>query len=200
MDRCVILIDNTNLFIGGQQLSAERKGVRRRGWHDHAPTDPSWRLDFDGLKSCLAQGREVFAAIMVGSTPPDEESVWREAAEAAGFTVIVHETNGCGQEKAVDTELVARGAEIICSAEEPMTLVLASGDRDYVPLADVAHRRGWTVEMWAFSSSFSRHGEMAETADRVRDLDECLDQIGRCEFDWPRHRRNAARTHAAATP
>jgi hypothetical protein len=153
LDTCVILVDNTNLFIGGQQVSAKRKGVRRHNHHEE-PSDPSWRLDFEGPKRCLSKGRPVHTAIMVGSAPPDVESAWEEAAESAGFTVIVQETTKRHGEKAVDTELVARGTEIICSAERPMVLVLASGDRDYVPQVDVAHRNDWRVEVCAFSSSF----------------------------------------------
>lgn len=184
-DACVILVDNTNLFIGGQQLSARRKGVKRRRGRRDDPADPSWRLDFDSLLHCLAAGRPVEAAVMVGSAPPDVESAWEDAAAKAGFTVVVHETNARHEEKEVDTELVARGTELICAAELPMTLVLASGDRDYVPLVDVAHRNDWRVEVWAFRSSLSKHGELAQAVDAVRLLDDCLDEIGRCAFAWP---------------
>src|SRR6266542_860422 len=109
MDRCVILVDNTNLFIGGQQLSARRKGVTRRGHSHHEASDPSWRLDFDCLLRCMTDGRQVHAAVMVGSSPPDEESAWEAAAEAAGFQVVVRDMSARHEEKAVDTELVARG-------------------------------------------------------------------------------------------
>jgi hypothetical protein len=47
-NQCAILIDNTNLCIGGQQWSAERKGVRRAQRSHHRALDrcdPSWRLD-----------------------------------------------------------------------------------------------------------------------------------------------------------
>lgn len=187
MSQCAILIDNTNLFIGGQQLSAERKGVHRRQQHHHhaAAADPSWRLDFEALRRCMAAGQQVHAAVMVGSSAPDEASAWEPAAEAAGFTVVVHDTNAHHEEKAVDTELVARGAEIICTAPAPMILVLASGDRDYVPLVELAHRHGWSVELWAFTSSFSPEGELARSVDQIRPLDDCFDVISRYEFDWP---------------
>jgi uncharacterized LabA/DUF88 family protein len=185
VDQCVILVDNTNLFIGGQQLAAERKGVKqRRGKHD-APSDPSWRLDFSGLYCSLADGRTVNAAVMVGSRDPDDECVWEDEARAAGFAVVVQNTNGNHQEKAVDTELVARGTEIICTADEPMVLVLASGDRDYVPLVDVAHRNGWRVELCAFRASFSRHGELASRVHRVRPLDDCFSAISRDGCEGP---------------
>ena len=65
--QCLILVDNSNVFIGGRQLSAERKGVRGKNHRDR-PADPSWRLNFDELIAYLANGREVCSAIMVGSS------------------------------------------------------------------------------------------------------------------------------------
>ena len=82
-------------------------------------------------------------------------------------------------EKAVDTELVARGTELITTAEEPMQLVITSGDADYLPLVEVAHRWDWQVEMAAFSESFDPKGDMARSVDSIRLLDDCFDQIGR---------------------
>src|ERR1700744_2562929 len=60
------------------------------------------------------------------------------------------------KEKAVDTELVAQGTEIICTCGEVMDLVIVSGDRDFIPLVQVAHRRGWSVEMAAFTAPAAR--------------------------------------------
>jgi uncharacterized LabA/DUF88 family protein len=73
---------------------------------------------------------------------------------------------------------VVRGAEIIATAEEPMTLVVASGDRDMVPLVDAAHRHEWDVELCAFTNSYEPDGDLATTADRVRPLDEAFEKIG----------------------
>jgi uncharacterized LabA/DUF88 family protein len=109
--------------------------------------------------------------------------VW-EAARVKGFQVIVYERSG-REEKAVDTELVARGTEIICSGGDPKVLVIASGDRDFIPLVNVAHRKKWEVEMCAFSSAFSPAGDMAMSVDKVRPLDADYLKIGKCEFPWP---------------
>jgi uncharacterized LabA/DUF88 family protein len=64
-------------------------------------------------------------------------------------------------------------------------VVLASGDRDFLPLVRVAHRRHWTVEMCAFSNAFNPSGGMAVTVDRVRQLDSAFDKIGHHDFVWP---------------
>jgi hypothetical protein len=178
LDQCVILVDNSNVFIGGRKLSALRRGLKPNGGHDE-PVDPSWRLDFEALLACLAAGRRIHSALMVGSSRSEDDPVW-ESADEAGFDVVVHERRPGKGEKAVDTELVARGTEIITTAEAPMELVITSGDADYLPLVEVAHRWGWTVEMAAFDESFDNQGEMAKSVDRIRLLDECFDQIGRC--------------------
>jgi uncharacterized LabA/DUF88 family protein len=177
------LVDNSNIFIEGQKLSARRKGVPKSDPNDKDPCDPSWRIDFGALLNHLAGGRKILNAILVGSRPPKNDSVW-EAARVKGFEVILYDRSG-GEEKAVDTELVAQGTEIICSIGAPNVLVIASGDRDFIPLVKVAHRRNWEVEMCAFSSSFSPAGDMATSVERVRPLDSDYLKIGKCEFEWP---------------
>ena len=183
--KCVILVDNSNVFIGGQQYSAKQKGLTENGsgngsgngnGYGRAPIDRSWRLDFDGLMTALAKGREVFCAIMVGSAVEDNPEPW-DAARAAGFEVIVYERKAHG-EKCVDTELAVRGAEIIASAEEPMTLVIVSGDRDLLPLVESAQSHGWDVEMCAFRDSYPSNGDMAHLVDCVRPLDDVFAKIG----------------------
>jgi uncharacterized LabA/DUF88 family protein len=181
---CLILVDNSNVFIEGQKFSARHKGIFRTAIDTRDPQDPSWRIDFGRLLTFLAEGRPITAAILVGSRPPKNDSVWA-AAEANGFNVIVHDRSYSGQEKAVDTEIVARGTEIICDQSQPGIVVLASGDRDFIPLVHVAQRRNWTVEMCSFSNAFNPSGQMAMTVNRVRQLDSIFEKIGGYEFTWP---------------
>lgn len=184
LPKCVIVVDNSNIFIEGQKYSAVLKKVKPAAPGGKLPCDPSWRVDFLGLLNSLADGREIESAILVGSRPPANDRVWREA-ELRGFEVLVFDRDGSGKEKCVDTALVARGVEIICCASEPMALILASGDRDFIPLVQMAQKRSWTVEMAAFSSAFTGHGEMATTVDKVRPLDSMFAQIGHNAFEWP---------------
>jgi uncharacterized LabA/DUF88 family protein len=169
MQSSLILVDNSNVFIEGRKFSARRKGVRRQTLEERDPQDPSWRVDFGKLLEFLAEGRTIIAAILVGSTPPSNDSVWT-AAKLNGFRVITHDRGYSGQEKAVDTEIVAQGAEIICDQKTPGVVVLASGDRDFLPLVRLAQRRQWVVEMCSFSNAFAPSGAMAMEVDRVRQL------------------------------
>ncbi|HWM25678.1 MAG TPA: NYN domain-containing protein [Chthoniobacterales bacterium] len=182
--KCLVVVDNSNVFIEGQKYSAYSKGKVRKFATDWDPKDPSWRVDFGGLLLAVSSGRVVEHAILVGSRPPQNDSVWK-AAEDSGFEVTVHDRNILNEEKAVDTELVAQAVELICTTGEPMDLAIVSGDRDFVPLVNVAHRHKWFVEMWAFTNAFSQGGQMANSVDKVRPLDEVFHKIGRYDFQWP---------------
>lgn len=180
---CVILVDNSNIFIEGAKHSARLKGVKQQDPKEKAPFDISWRIDFAGLLTELAQGRVIREAFLVGSRPPPKDKVW-EMAQRGGFKVITHDRDANNKEKAVDTELVAQGTLAIATTPTPATLVIASGDRDFIPLVRIAQQRGWATEMAAFSSAFSPTGEMATSVDVVRPLDAMFGKIGHCGFQW----------------
>ena len=177
MGECVILVDNSNIYIEGTKLSARQKGIQKTLYEEKDPQDPSWRVDFGRLLTYLANGRKIYRAILVGSRPPPNDGLWK-SAEDDGFEVIVHDRDANNQEKAVDTELAVQGTKLIVRAPNPMTLVIASGDRDFIPLVKLAHSESWSVEMCAFSSAYSDVGEMAKSVDVVRPLDQGFADIG----------------------
>jgi len=181
---CVILVDNSNIFIEGQKCSALRKGQLPTALDPRQPQDPSWRIDFTRLLEVLAEGREIHKAFLVGSRPPPNDNVWK-MAEQGGFEVKTHDRDARNKEKAVDTELVAQGTLAVALGPENGVLVIGSGDRDFLPLVNISHQRGWTVEMAAFTSAFSATGEMAVAVDRIRPLNGSLDLIGHNAFQWP---------------
>ena len=60
---CVILVDNSNIFIEGQKASASKKGVAPNP-DGRRLSDPSWRIDFARLLEQLANGRKIRSAIL----------------------------------------------------------------------------------------------------------------------------------------
>jgi len=180
---CVILVDNSNVFIEGQKHSAKIKKIKNEN-SDKEICDPSWRISFGNLLNVVAEGQQILQAILVGSRPPKNDEIWG-VAKNKGFDVIVYDRNYKNQEKSVDTELVARGTEIICTNPEPGILKILSGDSDFIPLVNVAHRRNWEVEMWAFKNSFNPQGAMAQTVDKIKPLDDYFNEIGTNGFIWP---------------
>jgi hypothetical protein len=80
-------------------------------------------------------------AILIGSEPPLNDSVWN-AASRKGFEVLSFTRGIKAEGKKVDTEIVARATEIICDHLCKGAVVLASGIKIY----RVVHRRSWAVE------------------------------------------------------
>ena len=62
---------------------------------------------------------------------------------------------------------------------------LLSGDRDFIPLINIATKRNWETEMWSFTNAFTYAGQMAQTVTRIKPLDNILDRIGHNEYEWP---------------
>ncbi|MDR0731741.1 MAG: NYN domain-containing protein [Treponema sp.] len=179
MDECLILVDNSNVFIEGRKFAARQRGILRKPVDQHDPVDWSWRIDFGSLLKQVANGHRIIKAILVGSTPPPNDSLWR-AAESQGFEVITHErSHTTGEEKAVDTELLASGLDILYEHPCPAIMKLLSGDRDFMPLIKRAYKKGWETELWGFSSSISN--ELSQAVSRVQLLDSMFDKIGKYE-------------------
>lgn len=181
---CVLLVDNSNIFIEARKLSAARKGVTALTPEGKAQQDPSWKLDYTGLLTTLGDGRNIREAFLAGSRPPPNDNVWKMAAQS-GFKVKTHDRDANNKEKAVDAELVAQGTRTICTTKPPGVLVIASGDRDFIPLVNIAKEMGWTVEMAAFKSAYSERGEMARAVHKIRPLDDVFDKLGNCAYTWP---------------
>jgi uncharacterized LabA/DUF88 family protein len=168
LNECLILVDNSNIFIEGKKFAAKRKGLEKA-------EDWTWRIDFGALLKQVANDHKIISAILVGSTPPPNDSLWH-AAKYQGFKVITYERSLSG-EKAVDTELVASGLKIIYKHPHPAILKLLSGDRDFMPLIKCAYEEGWEMELWGFSDSISN--DLALMVTRVQLLDPVFDRIGK---------------------
>lgn len=167
MDECVIIVDNSNIWIEGMKYSAKLKGMGASP-DGKEPCDYSWRIDFGKLLNFVAEGKKIRKAILIGSRPPKSDSLWN-AAKKNGFEVKVEDRNYQNREKAVDTGLVADGVKLIYTTP-PAVLKILSGDTDFKPLIEHANDADWETEIWAFSSALSS-GTLLSSVDRVVPLD-----------------------------
>lgn len=174
MNDCVVLVDNSNVWIEGIKLSAKRnKDIQNKQQCDY-----SWRINFDKLLHVVANKRNIKKTMLVGSKPPMNDKIW-ESAKRKGFEVTTFDRNSQGKEKAIDTEIVARGVEIIVSLPNPATLILLSGDSDFLPLIRIANERGWKTEVWAFKSALPKYADsIVSSVDYVGYLDDVFEEIG----------------------
>lgn len=173
MDDCVIIVDNSNIWIEGKKLSAKIKGLPST-LSGQEPSDQSWRIDFGKLLEFVAEDKKIRKAILVGSRPPESDSLWN-AAKSKGFEVNVESRNSQNKEKAVDTKLTMEAAKYIYKTQ-PAILKLLSGDSDFNPLIDAANEEGWKTEIWAFSNALSS-SSLTSNVTRIENLDEHIAKI-----------------------
>lgn len=175
-----IYVDNSNLYIEGVFVSAVKKRMAANIWeaHNNNTCDYSYYIDFGKLYSFLANSNpnEIKRAMLFGSRPPETDTLWN-IARNAGFEVVVEDRNQWNQEKKIDTGITV---ELITDAFEKVskdndTIILVSGDSDYVPAVQKLIGKGFTVDV-AFWSHAS--GELRNAASKFIDLTPELTKIG----------------------
>lgn len=155
----LIYVDNSNVFIEGQRVAAIENGfaltiddAMRTGTLDY-----TYRLDFGKLYEFVSKNgdRDVKRAMLFGSRPPPNDSLW-EIAKSAGFEPVIEDRNQSNREKKIDTGIVAamveHSYELADQAKD--RFVLVAGDGDYVPAVKRLVNRGFTVDVlfWEHAS------------------------------------------------
>lgn len=168
-------VDNSNVWIEGMHVSAVAKGHAPDIWEacNNRICDYNWKIDFGRLFE-FAAGKQSGRAVLFGSRPPQNDSLWA-IAEAQGFEVIVHDRSMGNREKKIDTQITA---EMIRDSYESMQdgdrITLVSGDADYVPAIEILKSRNFTVDV-CFWDHAGR--EIREIATRFISLNPYLDYL-----------------------
>ena len=168
-------VDNSNFFIEGKRVSAVLQGEALDIFDsvEHNILDQACRFDFGKLYEFVGNG--IARAMLFGSRPPPNDSLWA-MAESAGFEVVVYDRNVANKEKMIDTEItftMARDAYTRADkAEDIFTLV--AGDGDYVPAVKALVADGFRVEV-AFWNHASRG--LKDSCTKFISLDEHFDEL-----------------------
>jgi hypothetical protein len=72
--KCLVLVDDSNVFISAKQASAVRHGLGKVP--DEPAQDPQYRLDFARLLVHLSGEKKIISAVLVGSRPPENDALW----------------------------------------------------------------------------------------------------------------------------
>lgn len=173
-----LYVDNSNVWIEGMHVSAAAQGKAPNIWTalNYRICDYDWKMDFGKLYEFAGgQSSEVGRAVLYGSRPPANDSLWT-MAEKKGFEVIVHDRNIANKEKKVDanivTDIVADSYELMKPGEDEVTLV--AGDADYVPTIEKLRGRGFRFDIvfWDHASK-----ELKEAASNFVSLNPYLEQL-----------------------
>lgn len=80
-----LYVDNSNVWIEGMHVAAVARGLAPDLWTalQNKICDYSWKLDYGRLHE-FAGGDDIGKAILYGSRPPPNDSLWK-VAEKRGF-------------------------------------------------------------------------------------------------------------------
>ena len=171
-------VDNSNVFIEGQRVSAVTQGQAENiiDAMNRRVIDYRWRLDYGALHDiACGQPAEIGASYLWGSPPPGD-SFWR-MVERYGFRVTTYDRNAAGKEKKVDVAIAHQITKdaysgVIKKGVDEITLV--AGDKDYVPVVQdlVANGHVFDVAFWNHAAR-----ELKEAASKFVPLDGYLDVL-----------------------
>lgn len=174
-----VYVDNSNVFIEGQRVSAVVKGMAMNIYDamQNKVLDFSYRMDFGKLHAFAAGNdpSKIRRAMLFGSRPPQNDSLWN-MARSAGFEVVVEERNVRNKEKRIDTGIVAAMTRDAYTRVDKAvdTVTLVAGDGDYVPAVRQLVEDGYTVEVvfWGHASS-----ELQKVCSKFVSLDSYLSHL-----------------------
>lgn len=142
-------IDNSNVFIEAQRVSAVRKKMAADIYDamDRRVFDFSYKLDYGKLYEyfCGENNNEIGCAKLWGSPPPSD-SFWK-MVEKKGFEVVTYERNAAGKEKKVDVAIahsITKDAYTKVNKNDA-EIVLVAGDKDYVPVIEDLKSEGYRI-------------------------------------------------------
>jgi hypothetical protein len=158
-------VDNSNVYIEGQRVSAVAKGMARNIFDamNNGILDRYWNIDYGKLhKIVCGEQSEIGAANLWGSPPPTD-SFWK-MVESYGFKVTTYEKSA-GKEKKVDVAIAHKMTKDAYTLIEKTSsgLTLVSGDKDFVPVVADLKSEGFVVVV-AFWSHAADELKRAATA------------------------------------
>lgn len=146
-----IYVDNSNVFIEGQRVSAVQQGKALDIYDamSNRILDFDYRISFGNLYQFVAGSdrTNTSRAMLFGSRPPENDAIWN-LAKQAGFEVITEDRNAANKEKKIDTGIVAvMTRDAYRNAKPTDIFTLVSGDADYVPAIEQLITDGFQVDV-----------------------------------------------------
>lgn len=171
-----VYVDNSNVWIEGMHVSAVSKGIAKdlNQALQNRICDYDWVYDFGKLLEFAGGTKEeISRAILFGSRPPVNDSLW-QIARKKGFEVKTEDRNYyTNREKKIDSGICTIIMEDSYTIINPKKdeVVLVAGDRDYVPTGESLKKRGilFSVCFWDHASQ-----ELKEVADNFHSLNKYL--------------------------
>lgn len=175
-----VYVDNSNIWIEGQRIQAVRQGLApdiRTALRNRilAP----WAYDFGTLYDIACPPhKQIGRAILYGSRPPTNDSIWRRARDAEFQVEVFDRSIHTNKEKQVD---MALGTTMLEDSFNHMKAangdiaVLVAGDGDFLPTVRSVQNRGIGIRVVSWAHAVSH--ELRDTADEFVELDPHFDSL-----------------------
>ncbi len=147
-----LFIDNSNLFI-------EMRRVAQLVFNYDDDLLRRVRVDYGNLLDYVRKDRELKQAVLVGSKPPPNDSLWARLRQLGIDLKIYERSPITDREREVDQELVNCVRDTMEASDPPGVIALVSGDGGYVTTLERSLARGWTVEtyFWRQAAASLKH-------------------------------------------
>jgi uncharacterized LabA/DUF88 family protein len=166
MEKIILLIDNSNIFIAGKEKFGKNA-----------------RFSYEKFEKKCAKNGNIVEKYLAGSTPPSNDTFWDKMKDK-GYRVHTYERVYAGyghtKEKAVDMVLGVLGGAAIQKIK-PDRVVLLTGDRDFIPIAKLRDEMkeeqsySFVLDVWAFTEALS--SELERVCDQVFKIDEYKEEL-----------------------
>lgn len=135
-----LFIDNSNLYI-----EAQRTARSKENYDDLLVI--RLRISFGGLLEKIRNGRKLMESVLVGSEPPQNDSLWNKL-KSLGIKPTIFKRNFSNKEKGIDAELTNCIRDTLEDNPTPGTIAIVTGDADYIPTLTRCIKKGWNVEVY----------------------------------------------------
>ncbi|MCL2303744.1 MAG: NYN domain-containing protein [Planctomycetaceae bacterium] len=176
-----VYVDNSNVWIEGMRVSAVERGLAFDVYDASSRNivDYDWKYDFGKLLEIVAGPKNnLKRAVLFGSRPPQNDSLW-QAAQQCGFETVIMDRNAQNREKKIDMGVgvtILEDSYSLIQDKKEDEMILIAGDSDYVPVVESVVRRGIQFSVW-FWEHASR--ELKEVATNFVALDPYIDKMRR---------------------
>ena len=144
-NRVFIYWDTSNIYIGAQNLAAEKEKARNRV-----------RVHFKNMLRLAHADRPVAKAVAAGSVPPELDEVWYQLRRSGVGDLRLYDRGGPGRgeqqgpDQILQSQMLRDGMD---NNENPGTAALLTGDGGFHADAERLHKRGWRIEILSWGGS-----------------------------------------------
>lgn len=185
-----LFIDNSNIFIEGQ------KAYSIHLWQ-HPPFDPRFRMNIKNLIQTVGYDTVQKLYIYGSATVKAAHQAVARQLEELGIECKVFSADRKRQhrEKMVDVQLAQDMRALIFSEDRPKdgTIILMSGDADFVPVVQEGLKHGWKFQIFGWKDSVAgAYVRMQSKCLKIQNLDENKDKCFFLEH-WDRYNRKVSK-------